>query len=187
MNIFVLHTDPQVAASYLCDKHINKMIVESAQMLANCFTEQDLQRAPRTQSGNVRKHSFKHHPCSKWVLASSENAMWLVRHALAMDDQRYFAASRGDLCKYKEHFCIPFIRWCLNQFLQDKHICGNCVQTPFTYAIGPTTNAAQHPSFDQLDTVGKYRLYYQLDKPFATWKNRHVPHWYNQTTNITAA
>ena len=34
MNIFVLDNDPVVAAQMLCDKHIPKMIVESAQMLS---------------------------------------------------------------------------------------------------------------------------------------------------------
>ena len=34
MNIFVLDKDPVVAAQMLCDKHVSKMIVESAQMLS---------------------------------------------------------------------------------------------------------------------------------------------------------
>ena len=34
MNIFVLHEDPAVAATMLCDKHVPKMIIESAQMLS---------------------------------------------------------------------------------------------------------------------------------------------------------
>ena len=33
MNIFVLDKDPIVAAKMACDKHIVKMILESAQML----------------------------------------------------------------------------------------------------------------------------------------------------------
>ena len=34
MNIFVLHDDPVLAAQDQCDKHVVKMIVESAQMLS---------------------------------------------------------------------------------------------------------------------------------------------------------
>ena len=37
MNIFVLHQDPDIAAQYHCDKHVNKMIVESAQMLSTAI------------------------------------------------------------------------------------------------------------------------------------------------------
>lgn len=33
MNIFVLDTNPQKAAEYHCNKHICKMLLESAQML----------------------------------------------------------------------------------------------------------------------------------------------------------
>ena len=33
MNIFVLDYNPQVAAEYHCDKHVVKMILESAQIL----------------------------------------------------------------------------------------------------------------------------------------------------------
>jgi len=33
MNIFYLHSDPKVAASYFYDKHKVKMILECAQML----------------------------------------------------------------------------------------------------------------------------------------------------------
>ena len=34
MNIFILHKDPIKAAQDQCDKHVVKMIVESAQMLS---------------------------------------------------------------------------------------------------------------------------------------------------------
>ena len=34
MNIFVLDRDPKVAAFMMCDKHVVKMILESAQMLS---------------------------------------------------------------------------------------------------------------------------------------------------------
>ena len=34
MNIFILDKDPMKAAMMLCDRHVPKMIVESAQMLS---------------------------------------------------------------------------------------------------------------------------------------------------------
>jgi hypothetical protein len=34
MNIFILDKDPVLAAQLQCDKHVVKMIVESAQMLS---------------------------------------------------------------------------------------------------------------------------------------------------------
>ena len=34
MNIFILDEDPSVAAQYHCDKHVVKMVLETAQMLS---------------------------------------------------------------------------------------------------------------------------------------------------------
>ena len=37
MNIFAINENPIVAAQEQCDKHVVKMIVESAQMLSTCL------------------------------------------------------------------------------------------------------------------------------------------------------
>ena len=34
MNIFYLHENPEICAEYHCDKHVVKMILETAQMLS---------------------------------------------------------------------------------------------------------------------------------------------------------
>ena len=41
MNIFYLDKDPVKAAQYSCDKHVVKMILESAQMLCTAHKVQD--------------------------------------------------------------------------------------------------------------------------------------------------
>ena len=41
MNIFVLDENPVIAAKMACDKHIVKMILESAQMLCTAKRVQD--------------------------------------------------------------------------------------------------------------------------------------------------
>ena len=41
MNIFYLDKDPKKAAEYSCDKHVVKMILESAQMLCTAHRVQD--------------------------------------------------------------------------------------------------------------------------------------------------
>lgn len=55
MNIFILDTDPIVAAKYLCDKHIVKMAVESCQLLSTALPQD---KAPY-------KHTHINHPCAK--------------------------------------------------------------------------------------------------------------------------
>ena len=41
MNIFYLHKDPIIALPMSCDKHVVKMILESAQLLSTCHRVQD--------------------------------------------------------------------------------------------------------------------------------------------------
>ena len=41
MNIFVLDKDPKISAEMMCDKHVVKMIVESAQMLSTVHRYMD--------------------------------------------------------------------------------------------------------------------------------------------------
>ncbi|HAW80963.1 MAG TPA: hypothetical protein DCX27_15355, partial [Balneola sp.] len=74
MNIFVLDKNPNEAARQACDKHVVKMILESAQMLCSVHPEGT---APY-------KRSFYNHPCTKWVRETDKNYDWLVDHALAL-------------------------------------------------------------------------------------------------------
>ena len=46
MNIFVVDEDPEIAARQLCDKHVVKMILESAQMLCTVALEHGYEGAP---------------------------------------------------------------------------------------------------------------------------------------------
>jgi len=71
MNIFVLDQDPLKAARDQCNKHVVKMLLESAQLLVTAFPP-----------GTTRyKHTHVNHPCGKWVRASLSNYEWLLRHA----------------------------------------------------------------------------------------------------------
>ena len=41
MNIFYLHPDPTIAAQMMCDKHVLKMVLETAQLLSTAHRELD--------------------------------------------------------------------------------------------------------------------------------------------------
>ena len=79
MNIFATDSNPIIAARNLCDKHINKMIVESAQMLANGFSLERLAQddVPRNQKGEPRTHGYSKHPCTIWAYETTDNMEWL--------------------------------------------------------------------------------------------------------------
>ena len=71
MNIFVVDYNPVVAARMLCDKHVVKMVLESAQILS-------------TINGGPYKPTHSSHPCVLWASANRTNYNWLVRHALEL-------------------------------------------------------------------------------------------------------
>ena len=64
MNIFVLDLNPVTAARMHCDKHIPKMCVEAAQMMASALRRHGAtdKQMPLTKSGTPYKGGYKHHP-----------------------------------------------------------------------------------------------------------------------------
>ena len=72
MNIFFLDEDPRLAAIYHCDKHLIKMILETAQLLSTA------QRVMSNVSENslMYKKTHVNHPCSIWIRQSRSNYVW---------------------------------------------------------------------------------------------------------------
>jgi hypothetical protein len=67
MNIFHLHKDPKVCAEYHCDKHVVKMILETAQMLSTAYQKHC------GEDTNLYKPAYPKHPMTIWVGESVEN------------------------------------------------------------------------------------------------------------------
>ena len=70
MNIFAVDRNPVTAAQMLCDKHVVKMILESAQIMS-------------TIHGGPYKPTHASHPCVLWAKKRT-NYEWLAKHALAL-------------------------------------------------------------------------------------------------------
>ena len=54
MNLFILHTDPVIAAKYYCDLHVPKLVVECYQMLGSAVRKHGAtdEQMPLTQKGS---------------------------------------------------------------------------------------------------------------------------------------
>jgi len=89
MNIFYVHKDPIIAATMLIDKHVVKMIVESAQMLSTAHRMIDgTQYTGKTKTGrNIKRWRHPNsnmdnvlykachtgHPSTLWVMENAYN------------------------------------------------------------------------------------------------------------------
>ena len=81
MNIFYLHEDPRKAAEYQYNKHVVKMILESAQMLCTAHHHFD-------NGDNVPyKKAHYNHPSTIWVRENSLHYDWLYEHFVALQGE----------------------------------------------------------------------------------------------------
>ena len=161
MNIFVLDQDPRVCAVYHNDKHVVKMILESAQLLCGVhhMTESNLD-VPYGLS-------HKNHPCSIWARKCIENYIWLCDLGLELSKEythRY--------CK--RHKSQDIIEWCMTN-LPNLPEFGDITQHPKAMPDECKTD----------DVVESYRRYYIMEKSsFCNWKNREIPNWYKINLDI---
>lgn len=172
MNIFVLDDDPIYAAQMMCDKHIPKMIVESAQMMASALRKHGAsdELMPVNANGRPYKGGYQHHPCTVWTSININNYMWLYTHAyeLCMEYRLRFS---------REHACESKIMKMVSDAALELLPMG--VRTPFARAF----NKERYPHlYDtaRYTTVDAYRTYYLQDKRrFASWKKgRPAPQWW---------
>ena len=162
MNIFCLDKDPKKAAQMMCDKHIVKMILESAQLMSTAHRELDGKNA----SNELYKSTLKNHPSAKWVRESAYNYRWLYLHWIAMNDE--YKLRYNKKVNHKS-----FDR--LNEFL--KHPPDNA---PLNKIGTLPTPAMPDECKIPGDVVESYRNYYiKVKKDIATWKiPSRKPDWF---------
>lgn len=82
MNIFVLDKDPVKAAQFHCDKHVVKMITESAQMLSTVHHMCGI--PPSMDVNQIYLKAHVNHPCTIWARTTLDNYNWLVDLGIAL-------------------------------------------------------------------------------------------------------
>jgi len=180
MNIFILNNDPIIAAQEQCDKHVVKMIVESAQMLSTVHRMLDgvMERRP-SKSGSMLQYwklndqreniLYKachfNHPSTVWTRESKANYQWHYKHFIALCDEYTYRYG-------KVHSTDTKLRIALQQIptnIPEKHM------TPFKLAMG------SNPECMLEDAVESYRRFYETKQKRFTmvWTKRPVPKWFN--------
>ncbi len=150
--------DVEKNAQYHCDKHVVKMILETAQLLCGVHhvavhdTVHDTAHVPY-------KLSHKNHPCSIWARDSMSNYLYLCEIGLALCEEYTYRYG-------KRHKSQEVIEWCL-------------MNKPQIQDVGFTTPPKAMPDeYKTEDVIESYRKYYLgAKKTFLTWKERKVPEW----------
>ncbi|RYF51626.1 MAG: hypothetical protein EOO38_02760 [Cytophagaceae bacterium] len=185
MNIFYLSDNLEECAEFHIDRHVTKMILESAQLLCMALWSDklfgytpraltpeeyaELKTVMRAEPANMDERTFvpykaghHNHPCSIWLRESAEHFYYL--HNLANELQRE-AWYRG----YNTHKSIGVI----NSLPLPQSTPDHGFKPPYQ---------AMPPELKTDDVLQDYRLFYMLDKAAipATWRGRDKPFWWDE-------
>lgn len=154
MNIFFLDKNPKVAAENHCDKHVVKMVLESAQLLCG------VHHCVSSERDIPYKLSHKNHPCAIWARNSIENYRLLCEIAINLCYEYTFRYE-------KIHNSQKVVEWCI-------------AHPPKIENKGVTDLPKAMPDLYKVPCpIQSYRNYYLGEKSkFATWKKRNAPEWY---------
>ena len=178
MNIFYIDEDPVKAAQWMVDKHVVKMILESAQLLSTAHRildgveyegkSQTGRRARRWLLSDAREnilYSATHinHPSAVWCRQSVENYNWLADHLHALLCEYTYRYNR----MHKVEGDLAYMLMSPPESLKEWDM------TPM-----PSAMADEYKISD--DPVVNYRNYYKFGKAgMHSWKNRQPPEWIN--------
>jgi hypothetical protein len=161
----------------MVDKHVVKMILETAQLLSTAHRILDGVESIDTSIGRKKKvyklnddrdlilYSATHinHPSAVWARSSVENYNWLVDHLFALSDEYTYRYGKQHLTITK--LGVPIASPPLNLKEWDMTPMPSCMDAQ--YKIGE-------------DPIANYRNYYKYGKAsMHKWKMREAPEWIN--------
>lgn len=201
MNIFVLDKDPIVAAQLQCDKHVVKMVTESAQMLSTVHRVLDgvPVKKPSKSGKTMRTHYdlyegqddlemetllmdnvHEKHPCTLWSMINTANYDWHWEHLKALCEE-YTYRYHTEKEPYKMHKVEridPVVGFSLLHALSNhpRNLPKSNKMTPFPLAMKSNPEC-----MFEGDPVRSYREFYQT-KQYRfkmVWTKRDIPEWFN--------
>jgi hypothetical protein len=179
MNIFFLAWNPTTCAQMHCDKHVVKMILETAQILCTTHRVVDgTETMTLSKSGNrrVKRWVFDdeikdalmyasthvNHPSVQWARVCTEHYNWLYQLFVALCTEYTFRYHKVHLCWVKLHVVL---KEAPHGLLSNDVFC----------APPPAMPEHCHRGV----RIDSYREYYiQEKKTFAKWSVRDAPEWF---------
>lgn len=148
MNIFYLHKDAYISAKAMTNKHVVKMILESAQLLSTAHHVLD--NDSEVIKMGIYKKTHVNHPSAIWVRESAYNYIWLRNHLIALLDEYAMRYNK----KPTDHKTYNVM---MNLFYPPKNIPW-VDATPMRCAITDKSHIVMG------DAVASYRNYYIAEK-----------------------
>lgn len=186
MNLFYLDKDLEKCAQYHVDKHVSKMILESAQIICTNLTVDHLfgdlpgklNSEQNKKLSDFRKEqkelpqedrlfmylpTMQNHPSTIWARSSLENFYWTHCYAHALAEEYRYRYGKA----HKSFWDV------INKMPEPKHMVDRGF-TAFGLAMPDDLKDYDNP-------IESYRMYYMLDKAtFASWKHRDKPDWWQE-------
>jgi len=175
INIFYIDKDPKLAAEYMVDRHVVKMILETSQLLSTAHRILDGEeyvgqsasgrkarrwRLPDDRETILYSATHINHPSAVWCRQSNNNYNWLYAHFIALLNEYTYRYG-------KIHKCMD--------------MCGPLAAAPNNIPIShltPVTPAMPDEYKVEHDSVQSYRNYYRIAKErMHKWTKREPPGW----------
>lgn len=167
MNIFYLDNDPTTAAKWQCDRHVVKMVLESAQLLSTAHREVD--GDSWADEVGLYKRTHKNHPSAVWARASKPQYDWLYEHFIALCNEYSYRYGKTHLTDTKFRHVLDYAP-------------PSILHTKFEEPPQCMPDEYKHES-----AIQGYRNYYRLDKSVNDWfcynKSRSRPSFLVGVTN----
>jgi hypothetical protein len=184
MNIFYISENPVTAAEWMVDRHVVKMILESAQLLSTAHRlldgrEIQLEVQVEQEDGTTKTRKKKwwllndaredviysathiNHPSAVWARTSVENYNWLVDHFFALMQEYTYRYDKTHKCYGEISATLASPPKNLQEY--DMTTMPSCMAPEYIIGSNPVEN---------------YRNYYKMGKTHLhSWKNRNPPEW----------
>lgn len=170
MNIFVLDNNPWLAARYHCDKHVVKMILETAQLLStahhilnpNCIKNRN--GTWFLYGRKIYGPTHANHPCAIWARERLANYEWLLELGLGLCSEYTYRYNRV----HQSSTVLSALKIRPVSLIVEK----SRIMTPHVQCVPDECKVENNP-------VEAYRNYYRTHKrDIAKWKLGNTPEWF---------
>ena len=169
MNIFMTDPSPTTSAIWLDDKRVNKMAVETTQMISTAVR---LLCPELTKDDDILfKPAFIMHPCSVFARHSYSNFLWLLEHGIDLCREYVYRFPN----KGKQHKCLGVLYHAFYLMKTKPDVLNEgFYDNPFSV----TFNCS---GFNTGDVYEDYKMCmnhkWLLDKQPPRWSSKSAPPW----------